>query len=88
MQRMSDAGILARSRQLDPTAYANELMSVLSRTDTATARAALKVADILNDYRVTGPSAYPAQEPVVSEEPVANRTGHAAVDTGVNGQYS
>lgn len=45
MQRMSD------SRQPNPTAYADELMGVLSRTDVHTAKAALQIAGVLNDYR-------------------------------------
>lgn len=53
MQRMSDAGIITQHRQPDPTAYANELMGVLSRTDTHTAKAALQIADALNAYRET-----------------------------------
>jgi hypothetical protein len=53
MQGMSDAEIIAQQRQLDPTACANELMGVLSRTDTHTAKAALQIADALNAYRAT-----------------------------------
>jgi len=36
-----------------PTTYADEVMSVLSRTDTHTAKAALQIADALNAYRAT-----------------------------------